>query len=102
MKKDILKEGYEKKEDPAITLKKLFDDETNGVVRGRAWAWVGYKDKRGQRYGSFKVIDEACLDGREYILNRSGIMPWPINILFIDEVYKVGKQMRSLLVKEVA
>lgn len=90
---DIQREGYAKREDPAITLKKLFDNEG-----GRAYTWVSYTDKKGQHYGSIHRISRECLEGREYTLSRSGVLPWSIHVLFTDEVYQVGQKMRSLLV----
>ena len=91
---DIQRIGYSNRHDPAVTLEKLFANEG-----GRTYAWVSYKDKRGQGYGSFHMVSKECLEGREYILNQSSLIPWSIHILFTDEVYEVGKRMRSLLVK---
>lgn len=88
---DIQREGYRNKEDHAVTLEKLFENE-NGV----AFVHVTYKDKKGMRYGSAQTIHHEGLEGREYVLNRSGLLPWIIHIEFTDVVYKVGTKMPSL------
>ena len=88
---DIQREGYQNKDDPAVTLEKLFENE-----HGIAFVHVGYNDKKGQGYGSEQIIHREGLEGREYTLNRSGINPYIIHITFTDVVYEVGKKTPSL------
>ena len=77
------------------TLDAMFNDGD-----GRAYCWVSYEDKAGRKYGSYKVVWKRCLEGRRYTLSRSAVQPRLIHILFTDEVYKTGKNMRSLVVPD--
>jgi len=98
---DIRREGLHT-QDPAITLKQLFDSTDGGLWdhKGVTDAWVSYKDSKGQLYGSHKCVHEVCIEGREYKVSQSALPNWGIHILFTDEVYKPKinyvTQMRSL------